>query len=116
MSKRHGKKKIKKIIKTKKKIRYFPIMFCINEDICIGVSSKYAKIKSDRFGVVKLKSKVDFEQWTPYVCKFRSEEYIIDLSLYKIGDEIHCPKCGSKIDFRLFPSSTPPVMVEIKND
>jgi hypothetical protein len=91
----------------KLKNRYYPAMFCLGEGIYIGVS-----YRTMRFANGKPVDKVNSEYWLPENCKFRSKEHVIDLSNCVIGKEIRCNKCGSRIDFRLWLSSTRPELID----
>lgn len=93
--------------------RYYPTMYCVAEELYIGVSNKPMKFKGDRFGRIKPKYKVNDKHWLPECCSFRSGEYIIDMRNKQDGDMIVCSKCGSAIDFRLFYSNTIPRMVDV---
>lgn len=118
--KRNWKKKLKALKREKKKAsmksnrasnRYWPAIFCTGENIFIGISHEPMSFK---YGAPKYR--VVDKHWQPHNCMFRSQEHIIDLSQYKVGDEVKCPKCGSKIDFRLWKSATKPYLVEVKKD
>jgi hypothetical protein len=112
--KREWKKKVKELEREKKKQKKFlkkfnaknrrwPAIFCINENLFIGVS--YNTLKS-QFGI--LQKQVTKDQWYPQICKFRSEEYKIDFTKFKKGDLVLCPKCGGKVDFRVWLSAITP--------
>jgi len=102
--------------KIMKKNRYYPIMWCTQEDLAVGVSWTPMKFKADGFGNISAKYKVVTKHWKPGRCQFRSEKYIIDLRTYKVDDVVKCSKCGGRIDFRLFPSGTVPKLVEVNDD
>jgi len=87
---------------------------CQAEKKPIGVSFVTIKIKVDRFGRVKSKTKVNDDSWAEGNCKF-AKGYEIDFSKFKDGDAIHCPKCGSLVDFIAFGSSTKPDIVDAED-
>lgn len=113
------KRQIKRKVKPKNnrsKLRWYPTMFCTGENLYIGISQMAMKFKGDRWGNIKPKYKIIVDHWKPDTCKFRSQEYVIDLSGYTVGLKVKCSKCGSDIDFRLFGSNTIPSMIEVQND
>jgi len=91
-------------------------MFCTDEDICIAVSTQDVKLQSDRFGRIQPQDRVSDKHWRPMNCTFRSKEYVFDMSAYSAGEEVFCKKCGNKIDFRLFPSHSIPILVELSDE
>jgi hypothetical protein len=115
--KREWKKKLKELEREKKKQKKFlkkineknrrwPAIFCLNENIFIGVSYNTLKAK---FGI--LQKQVTKDQWYPEISKFRSKEYEIDFKKFNKGDLVLCPKCGGKVDFRVWLSAKTPEFV-----
>lgn len=113
--KRHLKKQIKALrrqIKKKEFVkrnttrnRYWPSIFCIGENMFIGVSYYPVRISIERCEVV-------IDHWKKGGCAFRTPEHEIDMTKYKKGDIVWCPKCGAKVDFRMWLSSVPPQFCE----
>jgi len=115
--KREWKKKLKSLDREKKKQKKlskkrnsknkrWPAIFCIEEKKFIGVSYNMLTCK---FGIIQ--KQVIKDHWYPEVCKFRSKEYEIDFKKFNKGDEVTCPKCGGKVDFRVWLSATTPEFV-----
>jgi hypothetical protein len=96
---REKKKHKKSLKKLNNKNRMWPAIFCINENMFIGIS--YNVLRSKQRQIVK-------DQWYPEVSKFRSEEYKIDFSKLNKGDLVLCPKCSGKVDFRVWLSAVVP--------
>jgi hypothetical protein len=89
---------------------FWPAIFCLGENIFIGVSLIYSTSRKLANG--RIVSKTDWD----VNCKFRKPEYKIDMSNAKFGDIIKCPKCGSNVDFRIWISAKEPNFVEVVND
>jgi hypothetical protein len=87
--------------------RWWPTIFCLHEKIFIGLSLSNIKVA----GGVPL-SKVDYSQWKKENSRFR-EGYEIDMTKYAEGEIVHCPHCGSKVDFRLWKSATIPEFLPV---
>lgn len=100
----------RKIVK-KERMRHYPVIYCPREDVVVGLSYKPMRFKANRFGKIVPKYKVNKKHWLPQFCHFKSQEYVIDLREFKDGQEICCPKCGTPVDFRLFPSATSPKLI-----
>lgn len=83
----------------KKNKTYWPMMFCLKENIPIGVSQ--VKWKKDE--------KVDAAHWQEGKCQFK-EGHKVELSQYKQGERVVCPVCGGDIDFRLWMSDSVPTL------
>jgi phosphomevalonate kinase len=92
--------------RTTRMRKYYPIIFCTGEDKAIAISKKF------KFGTVKVNKK-DYIDGNG---DFLSDEHKIDFTDVKDGEKISCPKCGSPVDFRLFPSDTLPRFVRKKNE
>ena len=95
------------------KLRYYPTMYCMGENLYIGVSSVPMKFKGDRWGNINPKYKVEDRHWQVWNCSFREKKYIIDMTRLSIGRKVICPHCGSSVDFRLFGSNSTPRLVDI---
>ncbi len=100
---------------TKRHVRYYPICFCIDENVVMALSYKPVSFKANKFGYKFGKDKVNKEHWLISNSVFR-KGYFIDFTKCKEGEEIYCPKCKGKVDFRLFPSGTKPKLVEVNNE
>jgi len=108
MSKRKRQPRKKKVKPPKRRLNYYPVVFCLEENKTIGLSKLPLRLKADKFGRIKVKDKVGSgRSWYPEHCKF-IKEYELDLNNYKDGETVVCPKCGGPVDFRAFPSSTVP--------
>jgi len=104
--KRKGKfKRIKRKAVTKMR-KFYPLIFCPNEEKTIAISKRV------KFGQVKVNKK----DYIDGNAEFFTDEYVIDFNKIKDGDKVCCPKCGKPVDFRLFPSDTLPKFVRKKNE
>lgn len=95
-----GGKQSRQVIRYKK-TNYYPMIYCEHEKLPIGISN----IKCER------NVKVNWRQWTDDRAEWL-EGYKIDLVKSGIGDEVKCPVCGNKVDFRFWPSDTTPHIVQ----
>lgn len=116
MSKRKRQTKTNKPKAPKRKLRYYPVMFCVHEDLAIALCTVPVGLKGDRFGRIKPKEKVIYKHWMQHNCTFRAEEYVFNMKMYQEMDIVRCPKCGNPIDFRLFPSTCLPKLVEVTDE
>jgi hypothetical protein len=116
--KRHIKKHLKALRRKEKnkykdkfakRNRYWYAIYCMGENLFIGVS--YADVKTEGGRV-----KVNAQQWLDEVCAWRDPKYRINMLKFAVGDTVHCPHCGSKVDFRLWASATKPQFMEVKPD
>jgi len=112
--KRNKSRKVVPIV-YKRSVYYFPLIMCIKEKIAIGVSKTPVKLKYSTGNMVKSKDKVILQHWKSDVAEFR-EGYFIDFTSKKNNTKIFCPKCGSYVDFRLFPSSTIPELGDVHKE
>ena len=97
--------KIDKPLDNKRKNKYWPTIFCLHEEIFIGVSlvtMKFSHIDG------KPVYKVNRDHWQPNNSKFRDPKYAIDMSKFVVGQEVKCPNCFHLVDFRLWKSSVEP--------
>jgi len=111
-----AKRKFSKVGKNKpgrRRNKNYPVIYCLNEDIAIAVSYNKLTVKGDKFGRVVVKDIVDKSHWYLTVAVFR-DGYYIDMTDYKDGDKVLCPKCNEPVDFRLFPSGTKPKLINIR--
>jgi hypothetical protein len=100
------KRKKKKHLQGKRislKNRWWPAIYCLKEEIFIGVSDECMKVIRG-----KPKLKVGHKEWEGIVSRFRSEEYKIDMTKFSDGDIVYCPKCGGQVDFRTWISAKKP--------
>lgn len=102
MGKRKHKLRKRKQKVQKSKVKLYPVIMCTGEDIYIGVS--HCKLRKNK--------KVDADQWRVWNSVFR-KGYRIDMSDCEPGQMVCCPVCGAPVDFRLFPSSTLPMLAEV---
>lgn len=115
MAKRKKKVRRPPIKPPKRKLRYYPVIFCTGENIAIAVSFLDIRVKFNKNNVRKSKEKVSSKHWiTEGQSQFR-EGYEIDFNKLNVGYVVRCPKCKAEVDFRLFPSSTKPKMVDVQN-
>jgi hypothetical protein len=108
--KRLKREKMKGSSPNKRVNKYYPAIYCLEEKLFIGVSREAVPPRK------AVGYKVNVKDWLPHNCNFRAREYIIDLRKHKEGDVINCPKCNKPVDFRLWMSSTKPLLVEVKNE
>lgn len=108
MSKRKNKRTANKPVPVKKKIRNYPVMFCLKEQKIIAFSLSTIPFKSDRFGKVSLKRKVCIADWSERDTNWLEEYYKDDMSKYSDGDMVFCKHCNNPVDFRIFPSKDVP--------
>lgn len=114
---RHIKKQLKKLKREKKnknvshatlKNKYWPAIFCVHENLFIAFSESTLK---PRYGMGKYK--IIDEHWKTGLVHFRDPKYVIDFKLVKDGQEVFCPNCKNKLDFRLWLSSVKPRFLDI---
>ena len=86
-----------------KKSTYWPMIYCINEKMPIGI----CRIKAN--GNIK----VNKSQWTPELSDFL-DGYRIDMDKFSVGDKVLCPHCGGVVDFRMWLSDTVPQLIPLK--
>ena len=91
------------------KNQYWPAIFCLGEKLFIGVSNISMKVERG-----KPKLKVDHKHWDGLVGMFRSEKYRIDMTNFEKGDPVHCPVCGSRVDFRIWISAKKPEFINVE--
>lgn len=92
---------VRYIKKKDSKNRYWKTIYCNSEKLFIGIS--YTKFQ--------VESKVNSLDWEDAVCAWRAPEYKIDFTNHVLGQEVYCPKCGSKVDFRVWLSAVKPNFV-----
>lgn len=80
---------------------FWGTVFCVNENMYIGVS----KIPIAFLGG---KIKQEKKHWKKKNCKFRNDDYFIDFSKVKPNQKVTCPVCGGDVDFRAIRSNTEP--------
>ncbi len=95
-----GGKQTRQVIRYKKS-NYYPMIYCEHEKLPIGIS----RIKCSK------DVKVNWQQWVDGLAEWL-EGYKIDLTGYNVGDEVKCPVCGNKVDFRFWISDTIPHIVQ----
>ena len=77
------------------------MIWCENEKIPIGLSH----VRCDKH------VKVNWQQWTDELSEWM-DGYKLDLTQYSVGDEVLCPVCGKKVDFRFWMSDVMPHLVQ----
>lgn len=83
------------------KNRYWKTIFCLGEQVFIGIS----------YSLVKKGDKVNADDWQDNNSKWKTPHHKIDMSKLIEGETVYCPKCGSKVDFRMWLSATKPDFV-----
>lgn len=94
---------------TGRRLDFYPVAFCLHENTAIGFGSTPLKVKADQYGI-RIK-KVNAEQWV--TAEWLTPAHKIDFSKYIKGSVVLCPKCGGRIDFRAFMSSTKPEFKDV---
>jgi len=91
--------------KKKKSNKWWPAIFCLEENFFIGFSYETMKFKNlkPKYGIIK-------KHWSKNNSKFR-KGYEIDMTQFKTGDLVRCPNCGGLVDFRLWISSEIPRLI-----
>ena len=111
MPKRKKKQRKPTIKKVKRKTKYYPVILCLKEDKVICFSLSDIPLKYDKAGNASLKRKVGTKDWSAKDSHWLSEEHKIDMSKYEANAMVFCEKCKQPVDFRVFPSSEQPQMI-----
>jgi len=114
MSKRKRKVRKQPPKPIKRKVKLFPVIFCLKENkaIALGLRPLKYKMRGDR---VKLRESVHVTQWQKDNSMFL-EGYEIDFHQCNLAEKVLCPKCGGAVDFRVFPSSITPKLTDVSDE
>jgi len=96
--------------------RYWPFIFCINEDKAIAIRKIPMRMAIDKHGFPIPTEKATINHWNGDECEWLEDRYKIFFEMYeemaKTGKtKVLCPVCGGPVDFRLFPSIDKPELV-----
>ena len=102
----------------------YPTVYCTAEQLYIGFSTRTLPMhmksvpRPDGTSVrtIQYKKRMTPDYFAEWCMNWRSPEYRIDMSKFKTGDLIRCPKCKCQVDFRAFPSNKTPEFTEDKKD
>jgi hypothetical protein len=91
----------------KKKLRFYPVIFCLKEDKVIAFSEHWLRSKFNQAKGCHELEVVDEQQWREQA-RWLTPEHKIDFSQFVKGSLVLCPVCKGRVDFRAFGSSTVP--------